>query len=712
MKKLFKNIFLVLMLAAFAVSCSKENADDTGYLKLNIEKDDSLIVVGTKAEQDPIFKVKILGADGVEVASYDNHNDLLEEPLKLKIGKYTIIGSTGEDGGQAAFDKAAYYGEDQIEIVKDKITTAEVVCKLAQVKVTVKCDSSVVGAFSTIRVTVTNHTDFSQQERNLVFDLADGIAEDGRIGGEGYFQCSGTLKYKVYLVNKDGEISEDDLFGTFENVKPQEHYILNLSMSEDDLGSAIRPGISLDPSTNDKEINVGVIVNKKAKPLFTTNGFDIDKDQFIAQESALVWQVNVKARAGIKYLTIGHSSSVLYGLGIPYSFDVVSVGDSEMTAINAAGLVWSGVAAGTKEQMTLDFSSLVSSLPVGEYKFTFTAYDKQDQMVNEEFRFSVIPAVEVSAISADPWGRHAFVNGMYNTAEQPAGMGFEYKKQGDEIWVKVTENLVVSGNSYSVKIAGLEPRTGYVFRAVSESDASNEIEFVTLGADQIPYMSFDNWYKDGKTWYPNESADNFWWDSGNKGANTLSEVNPTQPTSNVAVEGDGKQAAQLKSSTAAGQFAAGSMFLGQFVKATLSPIGATLNWGRAYSCKPLSLKGYYNYSPVKIDSYKSSHADKQGTMDICQVYVVLADWPEGYFEVSTGSSKFIQIDSDPHIIGYGSLENGQNTNGWQPFEIEINYRNNRVPTTCVIVCSSSKYGDYFTGGVGSTLLVDEFEFVF
>ena len=300
-------------------------------------------------------------------------------------------------------------------------------------------------------------------------------------------------------MNKDGEISEDDLFGTFENVKPQEHYILNLSMSEDDLGSAIRPGISLDPSTNDKEINVGVIVNKKAKPLFTTSGFDIDSDQFIAQESALTWQINVKARAGIKYLTIGHSSSVLYGLGIPYSFDVVSVGDSEMTAINAAGLVWSGVAAGTKEQMTLDFSSLVSSLPVGEYKFTFTAYDKQDQMVNEEFRFSVIPAVEVSAISADPWGRHAFVNGMYNTAEQPAGMGFEYKKQGDETWVKVTENLVVSGNSYSVKIAGLEPRTGYVFRAVSESDASNEIEFVTLGADQIPNMSFDNWYKDGKT---------------------------------------------------------------------------------------------------------------------------------------------------------------------------------------------------------------------
>ena len=47
-----------------------------------------------------------------------------------------------------------------------------------------------------------------------------------------------------------------------------------------------------------------------------------------------------------------------------------------------------------------------------------------------------------------------------------------------------------------------------------------------------------------------------------------------------------------------------------------------------------------------------------------------------------------------------------------PFEIELKYRNKRTPKYCVLVCSSSKYGDYFTGGQGSILYVDEFEFTF
>ena len=99
-------------------------------------------------------------------------------------------------------------------------------------------------------------------------------------------------------------------------------------------------------------------------------------------------------------------------------------------------------------------------------------------------------------------------------------------------------------------------------------------------------------------------------------------------------------------------------------------------------------------------------------MDICNIYVVLADWPSGYFAVNTSTGTFIDFENDPNIIAYGSLEDNTNTNGYKPFEIELEYRNNRQPTCCVIVCTASKYGDYFTGGVGSTLLVDEFEFTF
>lgn len=713
MKKYFKYIFVLWMLSVAFVSCNKENsAVGEGYLKLNIDKDESLVVIDTKADSDPIYKVEVWDTKGQIVASYNNHNDLVASPLKLKAGKYIVVGSTGENGGYAAFDKPVYQGDDEVEVIIGQTTTAEIVCTLAQVKVTVNCDKKVTDAFKTIIVTVTNNKDFSDASKNLIYSSENGLSADGKIGGDGYFQCTGTLNYKIYLINNNGEISDGEVFGTINNVKAKEHYMFNLTISDEDEGGAIIPGINIDGTTNDQEIDVSVNLNKKAKPAFSTNGFNLDNTAYVSVGSTLAWQVNILSKAGIEKLALVHNSAELANRGIPYQFEMLSLSASESSAINNAGLVWSGVVSGTKETMTLDFSALIASLPLGDYEFIFTALDKQAQEVVKNFKFKVIPAVETSTISSDPWGRHAFLYGMYNTLEQPAGMGFEYKKASDANWTKVTEGFTVDGSNYSLKLTNLQPRTKYVFRAVSDKEPSNEMEFTTLGADQIPNMSFDRWYKNGKHWYPNESSSNFWWDSGNEGANTLSEVNPTQPSSNVAVAGDGKQSAILKSATAAGQFAAGSMFLGDFGKATLSPMGATLKWGRPYNCKPLALKGYYNYSPVTINKSKAPHDDKKGTMDICQVYVVLADWPSGYFEVSTGDSKFIQIDSDPNIIAYGSLEYNANTNGWVEFNIPIEYRSNRIPTTCVIVCSSSKYGDYFTGGVGSTLLVDEFEFIF
>ena len=106
MKNYFRYIFVVWMLAIALISCNKEKgAEGEGYLKLNIDKDESLIVIGTKAEENPIYQVSVWDNKGQMVASYDNHNDLVASPLKLKAGKYIVVGSTGENGGYAAFDK-------------------------------------------------------------------------------------------------------------------------------------------------------------------------------------------------------------------------------------------------------------------------------------------------------------------------------------------------------------------------------------------------------------------------------------------------------------------------------------------------------------------------------------------------------------------------------------------------------------------------------
>lgn len=44
--------------------------------------------------------------------------------------------------------------------------------------------------------------------------------------------------------------------------------------------------------------------------------------------------------------------------------------------------------------------------------------------------------------------------------------------------------------------------------------------------------------------------------------------------------------------------------------------------------------------------------------------------------------------------------------------LDIAYRNDRTPTLLTVVTSSSYLGDYFTGGSGSVVYFDEFQFIY
>ena len=52
---------------------------------------------------------------------------------------------------------------------------------------------------------------------------------------------------------------------------------------------------------------------------------------------------------------------------------------------------------------------------------------------------------------------------------------------------------------------------------------------------------------------------------------------------------------------------------------------------------------------------------------------------------------------------------GEDVSTWTTKTLDIAYRNDRTPTTVIVVASSSKYGDYFTGGEESLLKVDNFK---
>ena len=74
----------------------------------------------------------------------------------------------------------------------------------------------------------------------------------------------------------------------------------------------------------------------------------------------------------------------------------------------------------------------------------------------------------------------------------------------------------------------------------------------------------------------------------------------------------------------------------------------------------------------------------------------------------------IDWQNDPRVIAYGQMTQSTSSNGaWQELNIPLEYHSlTKKPTHLIIVCSASKYGDYFYGSDSSVLHLDDFEFVY
>ena len=161
----------------------------------------------------------------------------------------------------------------------------------------------------------------------------------------------------------------------------------------------------------------------------------------------------------------------------------------------------------------------------------------------------------------------------------------------------------------------------------------------------------------------------------------------------------------------AGTFAAGNIYSGAF-QSVIGTSGASLNFGQPYKGgRPTKLVGYYKYNPKLVN--KGGHEElTEGAMDKCAIYIALCNWSFP-FNVNTSEKNFVNLAGDD-ILAYGELNEKESSvtgmSDYVKFEIDIKYRDLiRKPTYILIVASASKYGDYFTGGEGSTLYIDEFE---
>ena len=301
----------------------------------------------------------------------------------------------------------------------------------------------------------------------------------------------------------------------------------------------------------------------------------------------------------------------------------------------------------------------------------------------------------------------ATLSGSVQSGKEPV---IEYKKTTDSDWTtQLSSSIDISGTDYTTLLQQLTPGTEYECRVSVDGTIVGSQNFSTAPATLLTDGSFDNWNQDGKLWNPWPTGGTSFWDTGNKGAVTISDSNsiPTDETCN----GSGL-AASLESKYLVLKFAAGNIFTGSYVK-TVGTNGV-LSFGRPFTSFPSKLRINYKYTSATIDKVgEDALSYLKGRPDSCHIYIALTDWDEPR-EIRTRPSERQLFDkTDSKIIAYAELVQGSSTSTYQQKDLVLDYRyTNRTPKYIVVVATASKYGDYFTGGVGSKLWLDNFELIY
>ncbi|MBR4645063.1 MAG: PCMD domain-containing protein [Bacteroidaceae bacterium] len=302
-----------------------------------------------------------------------------------------------------------------------------------------------------------------------------------------------------------------------------------------------------------------------------------------------------------------------------------------------------------------------------------------------------------------------------------SNLTLQWKKSSDLEWTSVPASALTKGDesTYTYKLANLTPNTEYVYRMnYNDGNAnvnSNEVTFTTESILQPENAGFENWYKDGAIWYPNAQGSSYWSTSNSGSAGTMGEsYNVTTGITSGAYNGT---SANLQSMYVIIKFAAASIFTGTF-DGMIGTNGAKLGWGVPFTSRPAALKGYMKYTTGGINRGNQPSgvgAPAKGDNDACQIFCALlterlkvanASNSDGY-ELSTT----FNWQNDPRIVAYGQITQNTSDANWKSFNIPLVYRSlTTKPKYMLIVCSSSKWGDYFYGYDGANLKLDDFSF--
>ena len=313
---------------------------------------------------------------------------------------------------------------------------------------------------------------------------------------------------------------------------------------------------------------------------------------------------------------------------------------------------------------------------------------------------------ESSSVKVQPLSSRAIVTFNNPSAVKVA---IEYRRTADSDWKPVPASDIESqGGNYTATLRGLTPGQSYAMRVFVNDLQMSEQSFTTAPAPELPFGSFDAWHKVGRLWNPWAEDTDQYWDTGNRGATTVGESN-VYPIDDTC-SGSG-QAVSLDSKYIVIKFAAGSIFTGKYVET--DGTNGVLEFGRPFAGGyPTALRVNYKFHSETIN--KSADKDMEylkGRPDSCQIYIALTN--RTYPIRTRPSARQLFDPNDEGVIGYGQITQGDDVTEWTRHDIQISYRRyDEAPKYIIVVASSSKFGDYFTGGNGTRLWLDNFELIY
>jgi hypothetical protein len=629
------------------------------------------------------------------IRRYDGLANVPSE-IALNSGSYIAEAWAG-DSVAASFDTRYFRGSKAFDIQANQVTSVELTCRIANVVTSVNYASDVDQVLKGYTLTVSSATGSLQFE--------------GRDDRKGYFMMSGSdshLTYTLSGIKFDGTAYEQT--GTIDDVKPATEYAVNISRSavgDSDQGGAFFK-ISIDATTIDHSEEVVITL----APSIEGDDFDIAEPIVGETGKMAAHEVHIAGATALQSVKINST--------VTSEVELLSASDATIKTLAGKGIDWKYAyqEADDRSSMRLTFGSIfTSALPEGESAVEITATDVAGKSTTATLQFTIsdAPVVTADVNDVDIWATSATLQATILKADQTAGAGFKYRAKGSSDWKTVS--ATVGTTHFTAAVSGLSAATTYEYVATTSAYTSTIVKtFTTEEAAQLPNGDFETWYLSTPYLLAADSDSRFW-DSGNHGSAKMSK-NITTPATDIKHGGQYSAclSSQFVGMLGIGKFAAGNAFVGEYL-ATDGTDGI-LGFGRPFTSRPTSLSGYVRYVPQSV-SYSSLTDMPTGSMDQGIIYIAVLDaTTESYggqsfpFVIKTKSSEQRLFDKDDaRVLAYGEkvFTAATDGDGMVQFNIPLTYNRRDVKAVHIlVVCSASRYGDYFTGGP-SVMYIDDFQ---